>query len=48
MKRYYAFYDSNAYLNITCDSAKQARRACAKMYNVPETMVRVMVGSELS
>ena len=47
MKRYYCYYDSNAYLNILCDSAKQARRACAKMYNVPETMVRVMVGSEL-
>lgn len=48
MKRYYCYYDQSSYLNILCDSAKQARRACAKMYDVPENLVRVMVGSELS
>lgn len=47
MKRYYAFYDSSAYLNILCDSAKQARRACAKMYDMPENMIMVLVGSEI-
>lgn len=47
MKRYYCYYDSNAYLNITCDSAKQARRACAKMYSIQENLIRVLVGSEI-
>ena len=47
MKRYYCYYDSNAYLNIVCDSAKAARRACAKMYNIPELKVKVLVGHEI-
>ena len=47
MKRYYCYYDQFSYLNIVCDSAKAARRACAKMYNIPELKVRVLVGHEI-